>query len=264
MILPLLNAPKLSFRPDPGSTLCLDFDGPIADVSRRYYRTYRLALARTRRHFRQRGETLHLHPLRRSHFWQMKQERSPDEEIALRSGLRHTQIEVFLQHVQHIVNRESLLHLDQLQPGVAEALRQLRVAGLRLVLVTLRPTAEAAAILAEAGLLDYFDDICGSHESAAAYSNLVASKQELLAQAILRTELRTGQAPLCLIGDTEADVLAAKAMGLISVALTCGIRSARYLRRLAPDVILPNLLTCARLIAANRSEVSLLPFPSLA
>lgn len=264
MILPLLNAPKLPFHPDSGSTLCLDFDGPIADVSRRYYRTYRLALARTRRHFRHLGEPpLHLRPLTRSSFWQMKQERSPDEEIALRSGLRPPQIEVFLQHVQHIVNRESLLHLDRLQPGVAEALRQFRAAGLRLVLVTLRPTAEATTILAEAGLLDYFADICGSDQSAAAYSNLVECKQELLAQAILRTELRTGQAPLCLIGDTEADVLAAKALGLISVALTCGIRSSRYLRRLAPDVILPNLLTCARLILANRSEYFSLTAPSL-
>jgi phosphoglycolate phosphatase-like HAD superfamily hydrolase len=193
----------------------------------------------------------------------MKQERSPDEEIAMRSGLRPPQTEIFLKHVQHIVNRESLLHLDRLQPGVAEALRQLRAAGLRLVLVTLRPTVEATAILADAGLLECFDEICGTHQSAAAYENLVACKQELLSQAILRTELRTGQAPLCLIGDTEADVLAAKALGLISVALTCGIRSSRYLRRLAPDVILPNLLTCARLILANRSEYFSLTAPSL-
>ena len=64
----------------PQVTLFCDFDGPIVDVSERYYHTYQLGLAEIEAAF----PHLTLHQLSKAQFWQMKQERTPDIEIAMR------------------------------------------------------------------------------------------------------------------------------------------------------------------------------------
>jgi len=46
-----------------------------------------------------------------------------------------------------------------------------------------------------------------------------------------------------MIGDTEADVLAGKAMSIPTIAVTCGIRSYNYLQKLQPTRIHTDLLS---------------------
>src|SRR6478672_7332797 len=122
-----------------GLTVFCDFDGPIIDVSERYYSTYQLGLADTQASYQAQGVTLPIRLLTKEQFWQMKQDRVPDVEIAMRSGLvQQEQIDVFLQRVGQIVNQPTLLQKDQLQPGVQWALTRLHSQGIRLVLVTLR------------------------------------------------------------------------------------------------------------------------------
>jgi phosphoglycolate phosphatase-like HAD superfamily hydrolase len=48
-----------------------------------------------------------------------------------------------------------------------------------------------------------------------------------------------------MVGDTEADIWAAQAVGIPAIALTCGIRSEAYLQRLAPDHLESDLLLFA-------------------
>lgn len=43
------------------------------------------------------------------------------------------------------------------------------------------------------------------------------------------------------VGDTEADVLAAKILDIPSVALTCGLRNRVFLHKQKPDFIYKNL-----------------------
>jgi len=116
----------------PQVTLFCDFDGPIVDVSERYYHTYQLGLAEIETAF----PHLTLHQLSKAQFWQMKQERTPDIEIAMRSGLQGEQIEQFLSRVKQIVNQPDLLAQDQIQPGVKWALSLLHGRGVKLVLGT--------------------------------------------------------------------------------------------------------------------------------
>jgi phosphoglycolate phosphatase-like HAD superfamily hydrolase len=44
-----------------------------------------------------------------------------------------------------------------------------------------------------------------------------------------------------MVGDTEADVMAAKALGLVSCAVTSGLRSAEFLRALKPDYLIQSI-----------------------
>jgi phosphoglycolate phosphatase len=232
-------------------TVFCDFDGPIVDVSNRYYQTYELALANVQSMYKAKGGTLRLQPLTKAQFWQMKQERTPDTEIAMRSGLRGRQIDLFLKRVNQIVNQPNLLHQDQLQPGVRAALELFHAQGARLVLVTLRCQTQATQILKDNQLDHLFAGIWGSQDPDMAYANHAQHKTDLLRQAIAASPNSTAN---CMVGDTEADILAAQALGIPAIALTCGIRSHAYLQRFEPTVIHQNLLTAAhQLIGVRRS-----------
>ena len=150
----LSEYPQLASAP---VTLFCDFDGPIVDVSERYYHTYQLGLADIASAY----PALALSQLSKAQFWQMKQERTPDVEIAMRSGLQGEQIEQFLSRVRQIVNQPELLAQDQIQPGVKWALSLLHERGIRLVLVTLRQQVQATQILREQGLEALFSGIGG-------------------------------------------------------------------------------------------------------
>jgi phosphoglycolate phosphatase-like HAD superfamily hydrolase len=237
----------------PGSTVFCDFDGPIVDVSERYYSTYQLGLADVQATYQAEGITLPIQVLSKTQFWQMKQDRVPDLEIAMRSGLQQAQIDLFLQRVSQIVNQPTLLHKDQLQLGVRWALAMLQAKGVRLVLVTLRCQTQAVQILQSYGLTHLFSAIWGTQDEAAAYCNFADEKTRLLTAALTASRQESESASASrfsrcawMIGDTEADILAGQATGVPTIALTCGIRSRTYLEKFSPTCIYSDLLSATR------------------
>lgn len=235
----------------PGMTLFCDFDGPIVDVSDRYYATYRLGLSQTRSHYRTLRRPIAIRAMSKTQFWQMKQERVPDAEIALRSGLHGESLEYFLDQVRQHVNLPGLLQKDRLQPGVMWALSLLREQGFRLVVVTLRCKSQVQDLLAQYQIQDVFEEIYGADDADAAYLNYADVKTSLLRQAIAQHGFHPGEEktavalPGWMIGDTEADVIAAQTLGIPAIALTCGIRSQSYLSKLKPNAIHTSLLLLA-------------------
>lgn len=225
----------------PRLTLFCDFDGPVVNVSDRYYHTYQLGLAEIEAAYQQQGIPLPLHCLSKEQFWQMKQERTPDIEIAMRSGLQGEQIHLFLDRVKQIVNQPNLLHQDQIQPGVKWALALLHSQGVRLVLVTLREQTQATQLLQSYGLATLFSGIWGARDHGAAYLNQSDHKTRLLKQAIAHSRPDAAW----MVGDTEADILAGQATDIPTIALTCGIRSRAYLQKFQPTRIHTDLLSAA-------------------
>lgn len=230
-----------------------DFDGPIVDVSERYYQTYRRGLVVVELLCRQEGATSTLTPLCKEQFWAKKQNRVPDREIALCSGVPDEWFELFMNQVEKIVNHSSLLRWDCIQPSAREALVHFKRANMRTVLVTLRQPRQVAAFLQSQGLTHLVDDIYGASSVKAAYQNRVVHKCELLAEAIAQ---QTNQGYTTqnswMVGDTEADVIAAKQMGLPSAALSCGVRSADYLKALEPTSLHDGLLSAAQTVVNNQ------------
>lgn len=222
-------------------TLFCDFDGPIVDVSDRYYSTYKLGLANIQELYQASGQSLRIQPLSKRQFWQMKQERVCDQEIAMRSGLRGEAIPTFLKLVREIVNQPTLLHKDRMQSGVNWALALLHSQGVHLYVVSLRHNEQIKQILQNYGLLRLFSGIYGTGDKHLAYLNYSDIKRQLLEQAI--AEHSTEKAYM--VGDTEADILAAQSLGISSIALTCGIRSRSYLLQFQPDQIYTDLLCSA-------------------
>ena len=234
-------------------TVFCDFDGPIVDVSRRYYTTYQLALADTQAFYQAQNLTLPISPLSKQQFWEMKRNRVPDVKVARNSGLKEEQIDFFLGRVVEIVNQPALLHKDRLQPGVSWALGLLHSRGVRLVLVTLRCQSQATQILRNHGLTRLFGGIYGTSNCHAAYQNYAELKRQLLQQAVTEQSLLSQQpASALMVGDTEADLIAAQSLSLPTIALTCGIRSFSYLQQFEPTYIYTDLLTAAQDLLAGK------------
>lgn len=233
-----------------------DFDGPIVDVSNRYYSTYQLGLAETQAVYQAQGITLPIRVLSKEQFWQMKQNRVPDVEIARNSGLQGEQIDWFLQRVVSIVNQPSLLQKDKMQPGVNWALALLHSRGVQLVLVTLRCQSQALQILQNHGLARLFSGIYGTTDIQAAYQNYAELKTELLAKALAeQSQLTEQRCSAWMVGDTEADILAGQALSIPTIALTCGIRSPSMLKKFQPTYIQSDLLSAAHYLLGITSSL---------
>ncbi|MBE9157527.1 HAD family hydrolase [Nodosilinea sp. LEGE 06152] len=230
-------------------TIFCDFDGPIADVSERYYATYRQGLAWIQAAAKVQGEPLTVRYLSKSQFWTFKQNRVPDRQIAHWSGLNGSQIDAFLAQVSRIVNQAALLDHDQVQPQARAGLDILRQSGVRVVLVTLRPPDQVLEFLAQHDLAWAISDLYGMPQVEAAYNNQASHKIDLLRTAIA-TQTRQGYdlSQAWMIGDTEADIMAGQTLGIDTVAVTCGIRSSSYLQSFRPTHLLPDLWTTCQKI----------------
>jgi phosphoglycolate phosphatase len=227
-------------------TVFCDFDGPLVDVSDRYYNTYCLALAKIQQSYP--AASIQLTPLSKEEFWQMKQERTPDIEIAKCSGLPVAAIDPFLTEVISLVNHPDLLHQDVIQPGVNWALELLHSQGTQLILVTLRDQHQARQILQTAKLDHLFNGIYGANNGIeVAYQNSIELKTQLLKQAATKhwPEMVRRHHPAWVIGDTEADVWSGRNLNIPTIALTCGIRSHSYLQKQSPTVILADLVSAS-------------------
>lgn len=237
------------------TTLFCDFDGPVVDVSDRYYATYCLSLEQMMVAI---GPGNYCQLLTKEQFWYLKQQRVPDFEIALRSGVPDGQVELFLDTVRREVNQPSLLAKDRLQPGIRWALELLHSQGIRLVLVTLRRQAQVKKLLQTYHLDHLFKMVWGTQDDDAAYRNSVESKCRLLAHAWAYDCQQHGTPKYAwMVGDTEADILAGQASNIATVALTCGIRSRSYLAQYRPTYI------CEDLVSVTHSLVNGPPVSSV-
>jgi hypothetical protein len=90
-------------------TVFCDFDGPIVDVSDRYYSTYCTALDHVNSVSQGQYQGRSLHRLTKHQFWQMKCNRIPDPDIAAHSGLQGNQIDIFLEKLVGFVAKHIYL-----------------------------------------------------------------------------------------------------------------------------------------------------------
>lgn len=229
------------------STLFCDFDGPIVDVSERYYATYRRGLEHLQAVAVAAGDALPIRYLSKTQFWTFKQNRVPDRQIAHWSGLEGAQIDTFLGLVSGLVNHPNLLAHDQIQAKAYDALSILQQCQVRVVLVTLRPPDQVRQFLAQHQIEGAISDLYGMPIAQAAYQNQTHHKVERL-RAAVATQRRQGHSlkQAWMVGDTEADIMAGQALGLETVAVTCGIRSHSYLQSFRPTHLLPDLWTVAQ------------------
>lgn len=220
--------------------LITDFDGPIIDVSERYYQVYQFCLAEMQR------EDQPVRLLTKQEFWNLKRSRTPEKQIAILSGLEETQAEAFARLRYRTVHTKPYLGYDSLAPGAITALEKMQQAEVDLAVMTMRRTSELDYAFDRYNLGRFFPEdrcYCLSHDHEKTQD--VKDKPLLMEQAL--TELPTAQ-DIWMVGDAEADIIAAKMYNIKAIAVLCGIRDRTQLERYEPEFIVNDLSEAVDLV----------------
>ena len=132
--------------------------------------------------------------------------------------------------------------------GVREALALLRRRGLALACVTNKPREFTHELLARVGL-DDFDVIVSGDDTVEKKPHPAPM---LHACALLKVE----PAEAAMVGDSENDVLSARAAGCRVIVVETGYNEGRPVGELDADAIVPGLLDAARLIEPLHAPVN--------
>lgn len=210
-------------------TLYLDLDGTLIDVSERYYRIYReIVLA------------IGGNPLEKSEYWRLKRQAVSESELLSQVTPLEGAIELLALRAKKLESAEYLKY-DQLVPGALEAMKSLKTRA-KLVLVTLRNVVtELRQQLQTLGLFSFFDQILSPDEHV---DDHAMSKATLISAS---SEFRTQGSVI--VGDSEADILAGKLLGIKSIAVLSGIRDREILARYSPEHIIESLAALPMLLS---------------
>jgi phosphoglycolate phosphatase-like HAD superfamily hydrolase len=209
--------------------LITDFDGPIIDVSERYYQVYLLCLEKTRRS----NQTVQ--ELSKAEFWRMKRSRISETQIAITSGFDDAQVADFVNLRKQTVHTQPYFQYDTLIPGAVEALLKVQQAGVDLLVMTMRRVRELDYALEKFDLERFFPEnrrYCLTNDYVKTRD--VEDKPLLMARAL--NELLP-VANTWMVGDTEADIASAKKYNIKVMAVESGIRDRLALEFFQPDLI---------------------------
>jgi len=217
-----------------------DLSGTLVDMSERQYRAYLYALSEVKYD----GQSVNA--MCRDAFRKAKQSFTSQEFIGLKSGLDKAQIPNFIKLQKRVVNLLSNMENDRLFPETTDALDIAKEAEIDLVLLTMRRESELEFAFDKTLPKSYFPEThiyCVSDDYRK--SSDVHDKTLLLEKAL--TELPS-ISETWMIGDTEADILAAKMHGIKAIAVLTGSRNLERLKVYEPDFIATNILEAVKFI----------------
>lgn len=205
------------------------------DVSERYYRVYQHCLAATRSFEQQ------VRVLSKEEFWTLKRSRVPERKIGILSGLDEQQSQQFARCRRQLIHTPPFLPFDRPQPGAIEAIERLKQAGVEVVILTMRTILELEVGLncSRLGhLFPFSSRCCFAHDCQKTID--VEDKPKLMAEAL---DTLPPASKTVMVGDTEADIIAAKSHGIPVMAVLCGIRDRQRLAVHIPDDMVEDLPT---------------------
>ncbi len=210
-----------------------DFDGPIMDLSDRYYHVYQLCLDKVK----QPNQPIEI--LTKAKFWAYKQAQVPEQQLGIESGLTATQSEEFKQMRDRHAHQIQYLGLDRVVPGSITALARIQASGSELLVMTLRRNCELIPAFERYNLGQFFkphhryclpDDYQKNGD--------IEAKTQLMDRAIAELVVDENT---WMVGDTEADLIAAQTHNIKAIGVLSGIRDRERLAQYQPDKIVANL-----------------------
>ncbi len=213
--------------------ICFDFDGPIIDVSERYYRAYLESLKGI--------EKNRLNILEKSTFWDLKKIRINDFEIGLMSGLTLNESIETAELRRSLNFKIDLFIHDRLFPDIYDVFSELTKRNIFFFIVTLRRNSHLVYAMKQFKLNKYITaEKTFSVEDKKNFTNDIQEKYVLLVNAFNRLGFNPKET--WMIGDSETDIHSGRLAKYSKViGITRGIRSKEQLETLKPDHIIDNL-----------------------
>jgi phosphoglycolate phosphatase-like HAD superfamily hydrolase len=205
----------------PPTTVVFDLDGTLLDVSGRHHTVYSTLCS-----------SYDANALDRPTYWRLKRLRAGWPQILAASGLAPERFDAFEADFNARIELPENLGFDVLVPGALPLLTKV-AAHQVCVLVAMR--ASAPALRAELGVLSlrpFFE----ATETAAGLG-----EPAFKVRAGLIRKMVPGGTPAIVIGDTEADVMAASALGYPSIAVCSGFREREILEQQEPTYVVDDL-----------------------
>jgi phosphoglycolate phosphatase-like HAD superfamily hydrolase len=213
-----------------------DFDGPIIDVSDRYYQVYLYCLEKIRQ------PEQAIVTLSKSEFWELKRSQISEKEIAKLSGFADDQQAIAFVHLRRAtVHTNSYFEYDRLIESAITALEKAQSAGIDLAVMTMRRRRELEPVLDRYNLRRFFKGdriFCLNDDYVKTTDTQDKPKLMQRAQATLPAVEQQW-----MIGDTEADIIAAQTYHVPAIAVLSGIRNQAQLEKYKPNQIFSNLQT---------------------
>ncbi len=213
-----------------------DFDGPIMDVSERYYQVYLYCLEKIRK------PTQLINILSKSEFWELKRSQVPEKEIATISGFEDEERAIAFAHLRSAtVHTEPYFKYDRLIKNAVKALEKAQDTDIDLAVMTMRRRRELDPILDKYNLRRFFtiDHIFCLDDD---YVKTIDTQDKLKLMQSAQATLPVAEHQW-MIGDTEADIIAAQSHNIPAIAVLTGIRSYTQLEKYKPNQISLDLMT---------------------
>ena len=229
--------------------LITDFDGPIIDVSQRYYQVYQECLDSSR------APNQAVKQLSKEEFWQLKRSRVPEKQIGMMSGLDEAQAQAFAQLRRQTVHTTPYFEYDNLAPGAVAALEKVQQAGVDLAVMTMRRMRELDYAFERHDLGRFFPkDRCYCLSNDYVKTRDIDDKPLLMERALVELPPASDT---WMVGDTEADIITAKKHGVKVIGVLSGIRDRASLEVYQPDWIVKDLSEAVDLLLnSSLPEVS--------
>jgi len=194
-----------------------DLDGTLIDVSKRHHTVYTQLVGKFG------GK-----PLAKDEYWKLKQNRLPWPDMLEKSGIHAAKLEAFMAEFIALIESPDMLAIDAPFSFVPNVLEQLK--GSELYLITLRRNNDnVVQQLKDLGLYNSFTKVVSGHTENEGHE----LKTKLIKDLCDKNSI--------VVGDTESDILAAKANHITSVAVLSGIRDKNFLASLGPDYIISDI-----------------------
>ncbi|HEB72357.1 MAG TPA: HAD family hydrolase [Nitrospirae bacterium] len=205
--------------------IIFDLDGPILDVRPRYIHLYRSLAAKH-------GATGPL--LDDAGYWELKRQRIPEKEIVRRSGLPDRRFAAYWNERMALIETEQCLARDRLHPFFEEAIKSLPRLADRYIATLRNRRGPLIRQLDRLGLMSLFCAVLSEDNNAGD----AGAKERL----VRRSGILDGYiGSLYFVGDTEVDIVTARSLGAVAVAVESGIRNRAVLERERPDALLPDI-----------------------
>jgi phosphoglycolate phosphatase-like HAD superfamily hydrolase len=207
-----------------------DLDGPILDVSERYYSIYSVLLKRY-------VSTI----LPKDEYWEMKRNRIP-EHIIVKQSYNDIPINEYQRlRIEFIESRE-FLNYDSIWKDIQHTLLSFLEMN-DVILITMRSNSENLYWqLSKLNILHRFKDIIPVFTNVETTPNYKDQRWKYKFNKIIASRFwkSANKSEYTFVGDTETDILTAKKLSIKSVAVSFGIRSHELLEILDPDILITN------------------------